>query len=552
MSMLPNGVDMSKRQTYGQGNALTSEQVAQILFQAGFRGDALIYFTGVAMRESRNQPGIRGTEADPSALTGDFGLFGINASNDSPEARAAVGYTSRAQWTDPLINAKMAFYLSQGGKNLAPWGGSSQGWAAGGDPYYGVNMKAASAAVTNAQNQGLLGVNWQGQGGGMADPVYNQGAVTPTSTFKLPSDAKVVRLNETGEIWALFDLGGTQIAYQIIDPRTPGATSPVDYSATPPQPMSQQDFIGIGAVNGGDASELGSVSTSFGTYKGFWDSIVGQVMGYNNPAKDDPEVRKVLAEFAARPDMSSAELQNRLEATSWWKQHTSGQLEWNGLSDGEKQKRRDDTAARMADTWAQYTGQFVDATDPRIQNYLEDVASGKMGFGSFTEQVVKKAALAIANSPYQRQQADEKKAEKQPGVDIENTAMRIRQTLNQWGLQWSQGTITDWATKIVNNDSSDDDLMESVKTQAQVLYPWKDREMATKDAASPWLETYGRVMEKQADLFEPKVQAALTKGQPAWEFEQELKRSNEWLGTKNARESLTSMAGSVGRLMGFS
>lgn len=547
MTVLPNGVDLSKRKTFGQdGSPLSMEQIAQILFQAGFRGDALVYFTGIGYRESGGFPGTRGTESDPGALTGDFGLFGINSVNDTPAMRAAVGYTSRAQWTDPLVNAKLAFALSNGGSNLAPWRGSSQGYAAGGDPYFGVNMTAARTAVQNASNQGLLGQSFVG--GAPVTDIAAQGS-TPTGPFALPSDAKTYRINETGEVFAMFDLGGVKVAYQIT------AGSAVDYNAKPPEAIGQQAFIGIGAVNGGDATELAPISTMYGgSYKAFWDSIVGQVMGYTNPAKDDPEVRKVLAEFAARPDMAPQELQNRLEATTWWRTRSQGQIEWNGLSDGEKTKRRDEVAAQMAQAWAQYTGQPVGATDPQIQNYVEKVASGEMGMGAWTEAVVKKAALGIANSPYNRDIFNEQKAEKQPGIDVENTAMRIRQTLNKWGIQWSEGTIQDWAHKITGNDASDDDLLETLKDQAIAKYgQWKAgaRDMETSTFAAPWTETASRVLERQVDLSDSKVQAALTKGQPVWEFEQDLKKSNEWLGTKNAQEQLTTMAGSVGKLMGF-
>jgi hypothetical protein len=126
------------RQTYGSGNALSSEQVAQILYQVGFRGDDLAFFVGIGKRESGNQPGVHGTTADPSKMSGDIGLFQINSVNDTPAAQAAVGYTDRSQWTDPVINAKMVFYMSHGGANKAPWSGSAGGFAANGDPYYHV------------------------------------------------------------------------------------------------------------------------------------------------------------------------------------------------------------------------------------------------------------------------------------------------------------------------------------------------------------------------------------------------------------------------------
>lgn len=525
--------------------ALSAEQVAQILYQAGWRGEDLITMLAIGGRESKYNPAARRTDnPNPAAQTGDFGLFQINYSNFN-FLKQAIGITSMNDLLDPLTNAKAAKAIhDQSG--WGPWSAAAGGYNSAGSPTYGTNMTAARTAVNNAQTQGLLGVNWQGgnvssssTGSGASGA---PGAVSPTGPFRPPSDARYITTGN--ESWLLFDLGGTFISYNL-----QGAD--VDLTGLPVEQVNGDQLAQWNAVDGGNASELGAVTSTYGSYKAFWDSILGQVMGYNNPAKDDPEVRRVLADFAARPDMAPAELQNRLEATAWWKTRSAGELEWNGLADGEKQKRRDDMAAKMADTWAQFTGEPITADDPRIQNFVENLASGKMGFGSWTEQVVKKAALDVANSPYQRQIADEQKAQKQPGIDVENTAMNIRKTLGDWGVQWSEGTIQDWARKIVNKDASDDDLLETLKDQAQIAYAWKPRDMSTKQAAAPWLETYGRVMEKDTDLTNPDVQKALTAGQPVWEFEQSLKKNSAWLDTKNAREQLTTLAGSVGKLMGF-
>lgn len=507
--------------------ALTAEQVAQILTQAGWAGDDLVTMLAIGGRESRyNQFAHRTDNPDPNAQTGDFGLFQINSSNLTVLRNAGI-INTMADLYDPLTSAKAALFIkNQSG--WQPWAASAGGWSATGNHLYGTNIEAARQAATNVTG-----------GSYVATPMSQ---TMPTGQFAIPQDAHLISVN--GQGYAMFDVGGVHIAYKITE--SSGATH------GPLTPVTQDMWNGYRAVDGGDASELAPVAQVYGSYRAFWDSIVTQVMGLNNPAKDDPDVKRVLAEFAGRPDMSPAELQNKLEATAWWRTRSTGELEWNGLADGEKQKRRDEMAARMADTWAQFTGEPITAGDPRIQNYVEAVASGKQGFGAWTEQVVKKAALEIENSPYQRQIADEAKAKKQPAIDKENTAMRIRQTLDEWGIQWSEGTIQDWARKIVDKDASDDDLLETLKDQAQIAYSWKPRDMSTKQAASPWLETYARVMEKAGTLTTVDIQKALTAGQPVWEFEQELKRSSGWLGTRNAREQLTTLAGSAGKLMGFS
>jgi hypothetical protein len=149
----------------------------------------------------------------------------------------------------------------------------------------------------------------------------------------------------------------------------------------------------IQPVHAGDASELANVQSTYGSFSGFIDSLMTQILGKNNPARSDPSVLKVIAQYAARPDMTPAELQNLLQATDWYSKNTQGQLEWNGLSQAEQQKRLADTASRMADTWMEYGGLPVDTNDPRIANYVQQVASGEMGYGAFTE-VVKKARPA--------------------------------------------------------------------------------------------------------------------------------------------------------------
>lgn len=150
------------------GVKLTREQTAQILYQAGFRGQALVDMVAIAGRESNYRPGIHGTASPKERVSGDRGLFGINYSNDKALMAAGIIHDPKDLF-DPVINAKAAYYMSSGGSNLFPWGAMKGGWAAGGDPFYGANRGAAQAAVDNAGQQGLLGRDWQ-TGGGAAVP----------------------------------------------------------------------------------------------------------------------------------------------------------------------------------------------------------------------------------------------------------------------------------------------------------------------------------------------------------------------------------------------
>jgi hypothetical protein len=308
-------------------------------------------------------------------------------------------------------------------------------------------------------------------------------------------------------------------------------------------------------VHAGDAGELSTVALSFGNYKQFWDSILGQTLGFNHPALDPNTagslgVLTVLAEFAGRPDMSPAELENRLRNTNYWKSLTDSQREWNSLAPAEQQKRRAEMLTQMQDVWQQFGGVRPDGSDPRIANHLENLASGKTTFNTYVANV-KTLAEALPDSPWSRQQREEAERNRQRPIDIENTAQRIRETTERWGVQWSAGTVNQWAKEMVEKFKSDEDLILELRKQAQVLYPWKSPEVETMTAAAPWMETYRRVMERNASLFDAPIQQALTAGQGVWDFEQNLKKSDEWLSTRNGQDTMHSAINEVGRRMGF-
>lgn len=366
----------------------------------------------------------------------------------------------------------------------------------------------------------------------------------PTAPLKLPSDAQLI--NNGQGLFAVFNVHGVNISYGIN-----WWDGSVDLSNTQQSTMTPDQWTALNVVNADNAEKLRDIPKSFGSYSSFFDSILNGIAGPGNPASTDPSVLRVIAEKAGRFDMSEAEFANKLSATAWYQTHNANQLAWNGLSEADKAARRADTAVQMSAQWKQFTGYDVSPDDPRIANYLDEVASGKTGIGSWTESVVKAQAKTDAQSPYSRQITAEDQARKQAGVDIENTAQRVRDLANRWGVQWSQPTYQDWAQKITSKDASEADLINELKTQAQVLYPWKSPEVETQSAAQPWIQTYNRVLERQGDIFDPKVQSALQAGKPTWQFEQELKQTPDWLQTKNGEADISSAMGNVGRMMGY-
>lgn len=516
--------------SYYGGSDLSAEQVAQIAYQAGFRGEQLVEMVAIAKRESSYNTGAHRTDSPRSALSGDRGLWQINYIWDNELTQAGI-IRSKADLFDPATNARAAMYVFQK-QGAAAWLAGNGGTA---------GLDAARGAVNRAQQSGALGSDWQsGASGGSTA----SGSTTAKTT--LPSDATIVRYTGDGGLYAVFDYAPNQgIWFQITD-----ETAAAGHTVHTMDPNQWYSRWGT-SINGGDAAELTPVASTYGTFGAFWSSIATQVIGPNNPAINDPGVLAVLAEFAARPDMSEVELQNKLKGTAYWQARTEGELQWNSLSQAEQALRRQDAGARMAQTWFEYAGVEVTPGDMVATGYVELVASGKMGFSEWTETVLKPRALDIAESPWSRQVRTEEEAQRQRPIDIENTVSKVRDTLQRWGLQWTEPQMHSWAKAIVEKHNSDDDLMEAVKDQAQAMFVTKPRDVETQAWAGPWLQTYGRVMEEEATLFTPEVVQSLAGGHGVWDLEQSLKKSSKWLNTRNAREELFTLAGEVGARMGY-
>ena len=83
--------------------ALSGAQVAQVVYQAGFRGQDLTNMVAIARRESGWQATAHRSDQPKHKLSGDLGLFQINYVN-WPVVSRALGLSSKSQL---LIGAKI-------------------------------------------------------------------------------------------------------------------------------------------------------------------------------------------------------------------------------------------------------------------------------------------------------------------------------------------------------------------------------------------------------------------------------------------------------------
>lgn len=166
-----------------------------ILKSVGFQGEGLKMAYAIAMAESSGNPGAH----NGNAGTGDnsYGLFQINMLGDmGPERRKRYGLSSNDDLLDPYINARVAFQMSNGGKNWGAWSTYNNGMY---KSFYG-----GSGQLVNMPSGGGGGATSSRATGGEGSPTP---AVTPPSRAELAEQYGFVEaiFNSVPELKTLFN-----------------------------------------------------------------------------------------------------------------------------------------------------------------------------------------------------------------------------------------------------------------------------------------------------------------------------------------------------------
>jgi hypothetical protein len=114
--------DLNVLHKYQDAVSLTDRQLKELLHAVGFRGDGLVKAWEVAKKESKGRPmAFNGNEK-----TGDnsYGIFQINMIGMLKDDRKAkFGINFNSELLNPVINAQVAYHMSNGGKNWSAWHG---------------------------------------------------------------------------------------------------------------------------------------------------------------------------------------------------------------------------------------------------------------------------------------------------------------------------------------------------------------------------------------------------------------------------------------------
>ena len=113
---------MSYERTFEKTEQLKPKELKALLYDVGFRGERLREAWGTVMKESTGRPRSHNDNRD----TGDnsYGLFQINMIDGLGPARLEqYGLESNKDLFNPLTNARIAFQMSNKGKDWSGWNG---------------------------------------------------------------------------------------------------------------------------------------------------------------------------------------------------------------------------------------------------------------------------------------------------------------------------------------------------------------------------------------------------------------------------------------------
>lgn len=111
-----------KLKKFENKGSLTDGELKELLYLVGFRGNDLKEAWAVAKKESNGQP-IR---FNGNTKTGDssYGMFQINMIGMlGPDRRDKFNLVSNSDLLNPVINAQIAFHMSNGGTDWSAWKG---------------------------------------------------------------------------------------------------------------------------------------------------------------------------------------------------------------------------------------------------------------------------------------------------------------------------------------------------------------------------------------------------------------------------------------------
>lgn len=113
---------VDRLETFRNADKLSEVDLAELLWLVGFRDNALKNAWAIAMRESNGRP----LAHNNNTKTGDnsYGVFQINMIGKlGVDRRDLFNIANNSKLFDPVMNAEIAYYMSDGGMDWSSWKG---------------------------------------------------------------------------------------------------------------------------------------------------------------------------------------------------------------------------------------------------------------------------------------------------------------------------------------------------------------------------------------------------------------------------------------------
>ncbi len=248
-----------------------------------------------------------------------------------------------------------------------------------------------------------------------------------------------------------------------------------------------------------------------------------------------------------------------LRDTDWWQNNSeSARMAWTAeMMGGQDWADQQAIAGSAIDTAAAQVGANLstEQRDTMIRRYLYE--------GWSDQRRQPQMMRALSESIGFEQQSGGTMAMTGGSGNLEQVLSQI--ALNN-GVKLSREYFIGAARSVASGLSTADDWVRDVRSQAASLWPtFGDKIAAGLDArelASGYINTMAQTFEidpSQIDLSDPTIRAAMTRMSPdgkpqpmgLYEFEQSLRTDPRWMNTKQANDSIASIANDVLKSFGF-
>lgn len=533
---------------------LTRQQVYNYLKNAGATADEAVTLTAIAQLES-----------------------GFNTTVKNPNSSATGLYQFlRMHWggswdpTDPVVATRKALQLFRGSGGIKQLGTGGAGhwealtlasdgnrtWQRRWNEAVDAAYKTSFATGDEPSVQGVTALS------GLTSEYSGEVAEQATAaTAAPPEGAEVVSV--AGKTYFAYELGQhpatVTLFYENITGTVPGGPVTEMTETEFQEHIAKEQWIDAGTTAAFEDLDLDGES-----YQDRFNSVLWEMGLMGTDAIHDPEVMQVIGLMLSRPDMSPEEFQNRLGQTAWADSLTDKQKSWNDKSSAQQDLEIMENAAAIAGIWFEWVGEALDFSSyadaaalrsgaPEVYDYAMKLASGEISQRELVEIYIKPSALEVEESPWLRRIRNEEKAKGEHGVSIEEQAKVVQDLYYQFGLPITVAEAKEIGEKLVMNQMSMMDVRESVRDQAEALYPNKPREVATRTWAQPYMSTMSNLWEvgPEVDLADPTIQKALSNGDSLGDFRKALKKDERWLTTNNAQDETHGIISELGKRMGY-